>query len=113
METYHYEDNTGLPASGVLIPPCGGINHHLFWCQDGQGMKGFKVGYEEGRLKSGPHTIELLNSLFKAPIMSKHYCFYSTTQDRLPIFKMEGDQLFATALNGRGFKFMPMYGPII
>jgi glycine/D-amino acid oxidase-like deaminating enzyme len=113
METYHYPDNSGIPATGVLIPPASGINHHLFWCQDGPGMKGFKVGYEEGSLKSGPHTTELLNSLFKATIISRHDCYYSTTENRVPIFEMKGDQLFATALNGRGFKFMPMYGPII
>ena len=60
METYHYPDKTGVPASGVLLPVKGVNEHHLFWCEDGPQMKGFKVGYEEGKAKTGEHVKQIL-----------------------------------------------------
>lgn len=112
METYHYADKAGIPVTGCILPHAN-MGYHLFWSEDGPEMKGFKVGYEEGLLKSGDHTHKLLKEIFKPQWNARHECFYSMTEDSNPIFKKKGPHIFATALNGRGFKFMPNYGPII
>jgi len=50
-------------------------------------MKDFKAGYEEGKNRSGPHTLELLSKILpnKKPYERKD-CFYSITEDKDPIF---------------------------
>jgi hypothetical protein len=42
VETWHYKDNSGLPAAFIclsIIP-----NEFIYWTQDGEDMKGFKLG---------------------------------------------------------------------
>ena len=57
METWHYEDATGVPPCGSILPIKGHIEEILFWTLDGPELKGFKAGYEvpihEQREKAG------------------------------------------------------------
>jgi hypothetical protein len=42
VETWHYKDNSGLPPAFIclsIIP-----NEFIYWTQDGEDMKGFKLG---------------------------------------------------------------------
>ena len=77
-------------------------------------MKGIKIGYETGSSRAN-EMIPIIKQLI--PTLQSEFvrrdCFYDMTPDKLPIFEKKGNKIFASGLCGRGFKFMPMYGPIL
>lgn len=81
-------------------------------------MTGFKVCYEAGKFRMGDLN-EILCKLIPTKytgaqdISASHDCFFSSTDDHNPIFTKKNGLIYATGLNGRGFKFMPNYGPTI
>jgi len=78
-------------------------------------MEGFKIGHETGK-KGEKESLEIIKKLIPNKVKDlykKVDCFYSVTDDRNPILKMEDNIVYATGFNGRGFKFMPLYGEMV
>jgi glycine/D-amino acid oxidase-like deaminating enzyme len=117
MQTWHFDTHENKVPFNCVFLPIKGLNHdaQLWLVQDGSKMEGFKVSYEAGKFRIGDldHILpKLMPQKYQGAqdIASRHDCWFSSTDDHTPKFIKKDGLIFASGLNGRGFKFMPNYG---
>ena len=115
MQTWHYPEIKGLPPTLVLLPIKDLNEEMFFWTEDGPDMKGVKIGYEVGksRIDEQVAIMKKVVPSFVDQDFERHDCYYSMTADNNPIIEKSGNKIYVTGLCGRGFKYMPMYGPML
>ena len=58
-------------------------------------------------------AIKKITPKFASKITHYTDCHYNVTHDEKGIFSKRNNVVYATGLNGRGFKFMPIYGKFV